>query len=66
VLFRRYAEGLLEVKQINVKKMLADKTLDEDYVLRPGDTVWVPRTTISKLAPYLPTAGIGIYMNPFH
>jgi len=66
VLFRRYAEGLLEVKQIDVKKMLADKKLDEDYVLRPGDTVWVPRTTISKLAPYLPTAGIGIYMNPFH
>jgi polysaccharide biosynthesis/export protein len=66
VLYRRYADGLVEVKEIDVKKMLASKKLDEDYVLRPGDTVWVPRTMISKLAPYLPTAGVGIYLNPFH
>jgi polysaccharide export outer membrane protein len=66
VLFRRYSAELTEVKQIDVKKMLSSKNLDEDYVLRPGDTVWVPRTMISKLAPYLPTAGVGIYLNPFH
>jgi polysaccharide export outer membrane protein len=66
VLFRRYSEDLMEVKEINVKKMFSSRKLEEDYVLRPGDTVWVPRTMISKLAPYLPTAGFGIYLNPFN
>jgi len=66
VLFRRYSDELMDVKEINVKKMFSSKKLDEDYVLRPGDTLWVPRTTISKLAPYLPTAGFGFYVNPFN
>jgi protein involved in polysaccharide export with SLBB domain len=42
VLFRRYSSDLLEVKQVNVKKMLATRDLSEDYVIRPGDTLFVP------------------------
>lgn len=66
VVFRRYSPELLEVKQVNVKAMLASGTLDEDYVLRPGDTVFVPQSAMSKIKPYLPTASFGFYLNPFN
>jgi protein involved in polysaccharide export with SLBB domain len=65
ILFRRYSSDLVEVKQIDVKKMLASRDLSEDYVLRPGDTLFVPRNVLSRLAPFLPTAGLGFYLNPF-
>jgi polysaccharide biosynthesis/export protein len=65
VLFRRYSSDLLEVKQVDVKKMLARRDLSEDYVIRPGDTLFVPQNVLSRLAPFLPTAGLGFYLNPF-
>jgi polysaccharide export outer membrane protein len=65
ILFRRYSDDLLEVKEINVKEMFASRDLSEDYILRPGDTLFVPRNLISRLKPFLPTAGLGMYLNPF-
>jgi polysaccharide export outer membrane protein len=65
ILFRRYSDDLLEVKQINVKEMYSSKNLSEDYLLRPGDTVFVPRNIMSRLKPFLPTTGLGLYLNPF-
>ena len=35
------------------------------YVIRPGDTLYVPRSRLSRLAPFIPAAGLGIYLNPF-
>ena len=66
VLFRRYSRDMLEVKQVNVKRMLASRNLDEDYVIRPGDTVFVPKSTLARLQKFLPTAGLGLYLNPLH
>jgi polysaccharide biosynthesis/export protein len=65
VLFRRFLAEWLEVKQIDVKKMYASRDLSEDPVLQPGDTVFVPKSTLSKIAPLIPRAGIGLYLNPF-
>ena len=64
VLFRRFTDDLLEVKEINVKEMYAKRNLDEDHVLRPGDTLLVPRSILSRLAPFIPTPGLGLYLNP--
>jgi polysaccharide biosynthesis/export protein len=64
LLFRRYSDDMLEVKEINVKKLYASKDMSEDYLLRPGDTVFVPRNVMSRLKPFLPTAGLGLYLNP--
>jgi len=67
LLLRRYSQDMVEVKQIDVKKMYASKNLSEDYILRPGDTVFVPRNVISKISPYLPIAGMFVYLTPlFH
>jgi polysaccharide biosynthesis/export protein len=65
LLFRRYSSEWLEVKQIDVKKMYATRDLSEEPLLRPGDTIFVPRSTMSKIAPFIPRAGIGLYLNPF-
>jgi polysaccharide biosynthesis/export protein len=67
ILFRRYSEEFVEVKEINVKKMLASKNLSEDYLLRPGDTIFLPRNVISKLTPFLPIASLALMLNnPFY
>lgn len=65
ILFRRYTDELVEVKEIDVKKMMASRDLSEDYLLRPGDTLYIPQSFLSKLKPFLPTAGLGVYLNPF-
>jgi hypothetical protein len=33
--------------------------------LRPGDTIFVPRSVLSNIAPFIPRPAIGIYLNPF-
>ena len=65
ILFRRFNAEWLEVKQIDVKKMYATRTLSEDPLLRPGDTIFVPRSMLSKIAPFIPRPGLGLYLNPF-
>jgi polysaccharide export outer membrane protein len=65
ILFRRFTSEWLEVKQVDVKKMYASRDLSEDPVLRPGDTIFVPRSALSKIAPFIPRPGLGLYLNPF-
>jgi polysaccharide export outer membrane protein len=65
ILFRRFVGEWLEVKEINVKKMYASRDLSEDPLLRPGDTVFVPKSALAKIAPFIPRPGLGLYLNPF-
>jgi polysaccharide export outer membrane protein len=65
ILFRHFSSDLLEVKQINVKKMYSSRDLSEDVVLRPGDTVFVPTSMISQLGAFLPRPSLGLYLDPF-
>jgi polysaccharide export outer membrane protein len=53
VLYRRFAESDLEAKQINVARMYGKKDLSEDPLLRPGDTIVVPRSVLGKVMPIL-------------
>ena len=65
LLFRHYGAAWVEVKEVNIKRMYERHDLAEDYLLRPGDTVFVPRSAWSKIAPFLPRPSLGIYLNPF-
>jgi polysaccharide export outer membrane protein len=65
ILFRRFIGEWLEAKEVDVKKMYASHDLSEDPVLRPGDTVFVPKSAISHITPYIPKPTLGFYMNPF-
>jgi polysaccharide export outer membrane protein len=52
LLVRRWGD-LVDVKEIDVKRMLARRDLSEDPLLRPGDMIVVGKSAIGKLAPLL-------------
>ncbi|HXJ91071.1 MAG TPA: polysaccharide biosynthesis/export family protein [Candidatus Binatia bacterium] len=64
VLFRRVNDDLIETRLLNLKNMLKQDGLKEDAHLRPGDLVYVPQNTISKISKYLSPPSMSIYMNP--
>jgi hypothetical protein len=45
-----------------VKKMEKAGVLNEDPYLHPGDMVFVPKNTISKIARFIPNASLGTYL----
>ena len=57
VLFRRMSDELVETRLIDVKRMMSVRNLNEDMHLKPGDLLFVPQNTISKLRKYLPHVG---------
>jgi polysaccharide export outer membrane protein len=64
LLFRRASEGWYSAKIINVKKMEKEGSLHEDPFLHPGDMLFVPQNTISKIKPYIPGSSVGTFINP--
>jgi protein involved in polysaccharide export with SLBB domain len=66
IVFRRYVNDLLEVKQLNVERMMSRRDVSEDLVLRPGDTVYVPKSMLLQIAPYILKASLSFYLNPFN
>jgi polysaccharide export outer membrane protein len=64
LLFRRLSDQWTEARIINVKKMLNSRDLQEDPLLQPGDMLFVPKNSLSKIKPFLPTTSAGIYANP--
>jgi len=62
LLFRRVSNGWMPVKILDVKEMLASGDLTEDLRLRPGDMIYVPKNTLSKVKPFIPIPGVGIYL----
>jgi polysaccharide export outer membrane protein len=65
VIFRPFTEDAVSVKQVNVKEMFAKKDLSEDPLLRPGDTIYLSKSALGKMAPVLSKVGLGLYLNPF-
>lgn len=65
LLFRRLPGGtMVEVRKLNLKKMLKKGNLTEDVMLEPGDLIFVPQSAISKIDRYLPTSSLGVYGAP--
>src|SRR3954470_19905508 len=63
VLFRRVNDDLVETRLLNLKKMLKQSRLSEDAHLQPGDMVFVPQNTISKISRFLSKPGLSMYMS---
>jgi polysaccharide biosynthesis/export protein len=53
VLYRRFNEDGVDAKKVNVAKMLSKKDLSEDPLLRPGDTIVVPKSMLGKVLPII-------------
>lgn len=65
LLFRRASNDWVEVRKLNVKQMLRAANLSEDLHLRPGDMLFVPKNTVSKIKRLIPASSLGMYYNPY-
>lgn len=65
VLFRRISSDTVEARVFDVKHMLKTRNLQEDPHLSPGDMLYIPKNTWSKVKQYLPTSSVGVYANPY-
>lgn len=62
LLFRRVDDQWTEAKLIDVKKMEKKGNLNEDPFLHPGDMLFVPKSTLSKIDRYIPNLSMGTYL----
>ncbi len=65
LLFRRVSDQWMEAKIINVKAMEKSGNLKEDPLLHPGDMLFVPKNTMSKIDKFFPSASMGTFFRPF-
>ena len=57
-------DDLVEARVFNVKRMLKEKILGEASQLRPGDLVFVPQNSISKIERFLSRPSLSMYVSP--
>jgi polysaccharide export outer membrane protein len=62
VLYRRVDDNWTSAQIIDVKKMEANHNLREDPFLHPGDMLFVPKNSLSKIKPFIPNSGVGAYV----
>ena len=63
LLFRRVNDDLVEARVFNLKRMLKERNLGEASQLRPGDLVFVPQNSISKIERFLSKPSLSMYVN---
>jgi polysaccharide export outer membrane protein len=61
LVFRRVNDNWSSVTKIDLKHMLKSRNLSEDLELHPGDMVYVPQNTISKVKSFVPNPSLGTY-----
>jgi ribosomal protein L16 Arg81 hydroxylase len=54
----------MEVKVLNLNKVLKDKNYQEDLQLQPGDMLFVPKTFMAKIDRFLPRSSLGTFFSP--
>jgi polysaccharide export outer membrane protein len=64
LLFHRVPKGWMQVKRVNLKKMLNDANLEEDAYLQAGDFLYIPKNTFSKIQRFIPSSSMGLYASP--
>jgi polysaccharide export outer membrane protein len=63
LLFRHVNGDLIEARVFNLKKMLKEKNLSEAFALRPGDLLFVPQNSISKIERFLSKPSLSMYVS---
>jgi polysaccharide biosynthesis/export protein len=63
LLFRHVNDDLVEARVFNLKRMLKEKSLGEASQLRPGDLVFVPQNSISKIERFLSKPSLSMYVS---
>lgn len=60
LVFRRFSDELVEVKRVNAKAAQSG-ALREDMRLRPGDSIFVPRSRVGKVERFMAVSRLGLY-----
>jgi protein involved in polysaccharide export with SLBB domain len=63
VLFRPVGDETFQSRVIDVKQLLAERDLNLDAHVLPGDVLYVPKSKMSVIRPYLPSTNV--FLNPF-
>jgi polysaccharide biosynthesis/export protein len=63
LLFRRVNDDLVEARVFHLKRMLKEKSLGEASQLHPGDLVFVPQNSISKIERFLTKPSLSMYVS---
>jgi len=64
VVFRQVSDAIVESHVIDVKAMMKSRSVAEDLRLQPGDFIFVPQNTFSKIHQFLPTSSLSLYATP--
>ena len=64
LLFRRVEGELVEVRKVNVKRLLDGGHIEDDIVLCGGDAVYVAKGKLGKVDRFMQVSRLGMYFNP--
>lgn len=62
-LYHRSADGWVQARELKLKDFLHGKNIQEDVQIHPGDMIFVPEKTITKVRKYIPY-GVGVPLSP--
>jgi len=63
LLFRNVNDEVVEAHLFDIKRMMKQKSLREIPRLQPGDLLFVPQNSISKIEPFLSRPSMGMYIS---
>ena len=65
LVFRRVSDDWVQVKTLNMSKLVRAASLRENIELQPGDILFVPKNRISLIKDYIPRLSVGLYSGGF-
>jgi polysaccharide export outer membrane protein len=64
-LYHRSSDGWVQARELKLKDFLHGKNVAEDVEIRPGDLIFVPEKTITKVRKYIPySVGVPLSTTP--
>ena len=63
LLMRKYSNDLVQVTMVDLRQVMKGKELNKDLEVRPGDTIFAPKSAFAKFAPFIPTSSLGMYQH---
>jgi polysaccharide export outer membrane protein len=63
LLMRKYSNDLVQVAMVDLRQVMKGKDPGKDPEVRPGDTIFAPKSAFAKFAPFLPSSSLGMYQH---
>jgi len=63
LLMRKYSNDLVQVTMVDLRQVIKGKELNKDLEVRPGDTIFAPKSTFAKFAQFIPTSSLSMYQH---